>query len=419
MNASTVKGAEHFEEQPYGWVIVAVATICLALAFGANITVPLLVKPFESEFGWSRAAISMAYTALTIGAAAGGLFWGSLSDKVGAKRIAIFGVVIMSGSLMLIGRQDQIWAIYALYFVIGGFGFACLFTPLLALTGLWFNRHKGMAFGIVTAGGAIGQGITPLILQMLISATNWRDALLYMGAGYLILMIPLLLLLRPPPVLVASAADTSRSDSNLWGISHRITIPWLALAGIFCCICMAVPIIHLVPLGIGLNLSPETAVSLLATLMVSGMLGRLFFGSLADRIGALYTYITASFMQTVMVFWFTQTESLFALYVFSVIFGFGFAGVMTSLLICAREAAPLRITGFATSVVATTGWIGMGIGGFQGGYFYDLTGDYIWSYGIAAISGMINLVIVGCLIWYRRSSTGGFNSVRMRRSATA
>jgi hypothetical protein len=124
-------------------------------------------------------------------------------------------------------------------------------------------------------------------------------------------------------------------------------------------------------------------------------------------------------MQTVMVFWFTQTESLFALYVLSVIFGFGFAGVMTSLLICAREAAPLRITGFATSVIATTGWIGMGIGGFQGGYFYDLTGDYSWSYGIAAISGMINLVIVGCLIWYRRSSTGGFNSVRMRRSATA
>lgn len=414
MNDRTANGAEQFEEQPYGWVIIAVATLVLALAFGTNVTVPVLVKPFEQEFGWSRAAISLAYTALTIGAAAGGLFWGSLSDKIGAKHIAMFGVVMLSGSLMLLGRQDQLWSIYVLYFIIGGFGFACLFAPLLALVGLWFNRRKGLAFGIVTAGGAIGQGVAPVILQMMISASDWRDAITYMGAGYFVVMIPLLLLLRPPPVLEASAAEVSRSDTNLWGLPHRISIPWLAFAGIFCCICMAVPIVHLVPLGIGLNLSPETAVSLLATLMISGFFGRLFFGSLADRIGALYTYISASFLQTVMVFWFTQTQSLDVLYVLSAVFGFGFAGVMTSLLICAREAAPLRITGFATALVATTGWIGMGIGSYQGGYLYDLTGDYTWSYGIAAISGFINLAIVLCLIWYRRMRTGGFNSIALQ-----
>ena len=68
MNDRTANGAEHFEEQPYGWVIIAVATLVLALAFGTNVTVPVLVKPFEQEFGWSRAAISLAYTALTIGA---------------------------------------------------------------------------------------------------------------------------------------------------------------------------------------------------------------------------------------------------------------------------------------------------------------------------------------------------------------
>jgi MFS family permease len=413
MSGGTVSEAAHFEEQPYGWVIVAVATVCLALAFGTNVTVPVLVKPFEQDFGWSRGAISMAYTALTIGAAGGGLFWGSLSDKIGARRIALFGVVVMSGALMLIGQQSQLWPIYALYFVIGGFGFACLFTPLLALVGLWFSRRKGLAFGIVTAGGAIGQAISPVVFQIMISASDWRDAIFYLGAGYLVVMIPLLLLLRPPPVLAASAAEVSRSDSNHWGLPHQISLPWLALAGIFCCICMAVPIVHLVPLGIGLDLSPETAASLLATVMVAGTLGRLFFGSLADRIGALYTYITASFVQTVMVFWFTQTQSLYLLYVVSAVFGFGFAGVMTSLLICAREAAPLRITGFATSVIATTGWIGMGIGGYQGGYFYDLTGDYTWSYGIAALAGIINLTIVSSLIWYRRSRTGGFATVTL------
>ena len=414
MNASTDNGAGHFEEQPYGWVIVAVATLVLAFAFATNVTVPVLVKPFEQEFGWSRAAISMAYTALTIGAAGGGLFWGSLSDKIGAKRISLFGVVMLSLALILIGRQDQIWAVYLLYFVIGGFGFACLFTPLLALVGLWFHRRKGLAFGIVTAGGAIGQAIGPVVLQMMISATGWRDAVTYLGVGYLVVMLPLLMLLRPPPVLTTATADVGRSDFNHWGLPHRLTIPWLALAGVFCCMCMAVPIIHLVPLGIGLNLAPQTAASLLATVMVAGTLGRLFFGLLADRIGGLYAYLTASFVQTAMVFWFVQTEALFVLYVISAVFGFGFAGVMTSLLICAREAAPLRITGFATSVVATTAWIGMGVGGYQGGYFYDLTGDYTWSFSIAAVSGMINLAIVLSLIWYRRDRAGGFYTATLR-----
>ena len=56
-------------EHPYGWVIVAVSTISLALGFGAGGVVSVLMKPLEEEFGWFRADISMAYTAYTIGSA--------------------------------------------------------------------------------------------------------------------------------------------------------------------------------------------------------------------------------------------------------------------------------------------------------------------------------------------------------------
>ena len=136
--------------------------------------------------------------------------------------------------------------------------------------------------------------------------------------------------------------------------------------------------------------------------MVSGTFGRVFFGAVADRIGALYTYFVASLMQTVMVFWFTQSETLIVLHIIAAIFGFGFSGVMTSLLICAREAAPLRMAGFAASVISGAAWLGMGIGSYQGGYFYDLTGSYAWSYGNAAIAGIVNLVILAALILYRK-----------------
>ena len=116
-----------------------------------------------------------------------------------------------------------------------------------------------------------------------------------------------------------------------------------------------------------------------------------------------------------MVFFFTQTTSVATLYQLSVLFGFGFAGVMTCLLICAREAAPIRLSGFAMAAVATVGWVGMGFGSYQAGYFYDISANYRLSFAIAAIAGVANLLIVAALFWYRRAR----NSPQGRAVASA
>ncbi|MFK5977865.1 MAG: MFS transporter [Rhizobiaceae bacterium] len=396
----------------YGWVIVAASTYCMILAFGANLTVSVLIDPLQVEYGWSRAQISIAYTMLTVGAAIGGLFWGGLSDRIGSKKIAFFGAIVLSSQLALISFQTDLWAIYALYFILGAFGIGALFTPLLAMTGLWFSKNKGLALGIVTAGGAIGQGAIPFAERMMISAWGWRDAMLYLGLFYIITLIPVLFFLKPPPVFDAGAVELKTSNQNTWGISHTITLPWLSFAGLFCCICMAAPLIHLVPLGMDLGLGPETAASLLFVLMVSGLFGRLFFGVFADKVGGLKAYFIASVGQTISVFWFTQTTSLPLLYIISIVFGFAFAGVMTCLIICAQQAAPVRLTGLAVAMVSGTAWVGMGIGGFQAGYFFDQTGSYTISYANAAFAGVINITILMALFAYRRNRGMGGGSIQ-------
>ncbi len=398
---------ERVGEPRHGWVIVAVSTLCLALGFGAGSTVSVFMKPFEQEFGWLRADISMAYTMHTVGAGLGGLFWGSLSDRIGASKIAFIGAAAMSAGLAALQWQHDLWSLYLLYFLIGAAGFACLFTPLLALTGLWFSLRKGLAIGIVTAGGAIGQGVVPYLLQYLTTEFGWRDAVFYLGAGYSVVLFPLLFLLRPPPSVAPALDQGDGSDCNLWNVPHAITIPWLCLAGFFCCVCMAVPLVHLVPLGIDLGCSPRTAGGLLLALMVSGVFGRLFFGWLADRTGGLPAYFLASLAQTAVVFWFTQTRDIATLFQLSILFGFGFAGVMTCLLICAREAAPPRMSGMAMAIVSLAGWIGMGLGSYQAGLFYDVTASYLVSYANAAIAGIFNILVVAALIWYRRNVASG------------
>jgi uncharacterized membrane protein len=54
------------------------------------------------------------------------------------------------------------------------------------------------------------------------------------------------------------------------------------------------------------------------------------------------------------------------------------------------------------AIVSTVAWIGMGLGSYQGGYFYDVSGSYVLSYGISAIAGIVNIVIIALLMWYRQ-----------------
>ena len=412
MSTSIAAKAGTEREHPYGWVIVGVATICLTLGFGVNTIMSVFMKPFEDEFGWLRTDTSLAYTMNAIGAAAGGILWGGLSDVFSTRRIGLFGAIAISLGMIALRWQSELWSLYLLCFAIGAFGFAGLFTPMVALVGRWFSARKGLAIGVVTAGGALGQGLVPYIANLLVDEIGWRNAALWLGIGYLVILLPLIMLLRAPPVHAQAGAAAPSSDQNLWGIPHRITIPWLALASVFCCICMAVPLVHLVPLGIGIGCSAQTAAGLLLSAMIAGVFGRLFFGALADRVGGLGAYALSCFAQTAIVFWFTQTSSIVTLFELSILFGFGFAGVMTCLLICAREAAPIRLSGTAMAIVSTTAWIGMGIGSFQAGFFYDLQKSYVLSYGNAALAGVVNLTIVAALFWFRSN----YESVQARKA---
>ena len=175
----------------------------------------------------------MAFTLLAVGGALGGIVWGSLSDRIGARKVGYLGAFAISFGLIALRWQSDLWVLYLLYFLIGAIGFAPLFAPMVAISGLWFDRRKGFAIGIVTAGGAIGQGAVPYITRLLITEVGWRDAALYVGVGYLLILLPLLFLLKPPPAAGHSPQVASRSDDNQRGAPHKISIAWLSVAGFF------------------------------------------------------------------------------------------------------------------------------------------------------------------------------------------
>ena len=248
----------------------------------------------------------------------------------------------------------------------------------------------------------------PFGTTFLIDALGWRGAITALGVIILATLVPLALLAKEPPR--GSGGATADDTGIAVPISTNVVVIWLSAAVIFCCTCMSVPLMHLVPLIQGNGLSAPEASSVLFLLLVVAIAGRVAFGRLADLIGAVPAYMTASLWQTVLVYFFTQIRDLNALYVFSVIYGFGYAGVMTGLLTTIRALTPASRRSSSTGVIIAFAWLGHSIGGYQGGLFYDLTGAYNVSFANAALAGVINLFIVGALyltIRHRSAASAG------------
>ena len=394
---------EAVPEPVYRWVIVSASALMLALSMGmmVNGTSVFFIPLFE-EFGWQRGAVSLINTSGLAGLAIGGILMGRIADKTPIRRVILVGAVVIGLCMLGASQASALWQLYALFFIAGFLGAGAIFAPLIANVGNWFKTGSGLALGIASAGQALGQGGMPYVMALLIGALGWRDALLSVGLTMLVLLISLAMLIKQPPKNTTSS-DTGAADDLLADFGDTVLIApntialWLGAAAILCCTCMAVPLMHLVPLMQDRGISLEDAGSVLFVMLIVAIAGRIAFGKLADMIGAIRAYWIASCFQTVLVFFFIQIDTLYGYYIFAVIYGFGYAGVMTGILVCVRVLTPLSNRASVLGIVLFFAFMGHAIGGYQGGFFFDLTGNYTLTYANAAFAGILNLILIGAL----------------------
>ena len=385
----------------YGWVMVVVVFVLSGLAFGSMASISVFLKPVSLEFGWSRGQTSFAYTVASFASAAFGVIWGQVADKYGTKWFGYIGAICMSLVLFALSSLDSIIQFYLLYFLFGAMGSALLFSPLYANVGFWFKENPGLALGLAASGGAIGQAFIPHLSGILIENSGWKSAYIDLAIIYILIALPISFLIQESPWRISARTNTAQEDTD-FPLSEKEVVVWISCAVIFCCVCMSIPIMHLVPLLTDKGFSLEFATSVLMLLMFCGAFGRIFGGMLGDYIGALPGYILMSLGQTVFVVWFPHLLSPSDIYLIAALFGFTYSGVMSSILVCTRIMVSAKYGARAMSLTSFFGWIGMGLGGFLGGYFFDIYGDYIWAFTFAGISGVINLFMLFLFTLYIR-----------------
>lgn len=383
------------ESNPYRWIILGVSALILALTMGQLVNgLSAYVVPLEISEGWSRADIAFINTSGLIGLAFGSIVMGIAADKYGIRRIVITGISCTGVATIIASRSTELWQLYTLFLIAGALGGGALSAPLMALVGSWFIRGAGLAIGIAAAGQALGQGGVPFTATFLIDTFGWRDAMALQGIITLVALLPIALAIRNAPMPNTRATLSNETPS---GLPNAVVTAWLSVAVVFCCTCMAVPLMHLVPLIHGRGFEPTEAGSVLFTLLMVAIMGRVAFGKLADMIGAIPAYLIASGWQTVLVFGFVFMYQLDSFYIYAIVYGFGYAGVMTTVLVTVQNhTAPARRAS-SMGIVLAFAFLGHGFGGWQGGYFFDVTGEYSWTYANAALAGVVNLAIVSAL----------------------
>ena len=379
--------------------MVGVVFILTALAFGAFGSISVFLKPLAAEFAWTRAQTSLGYTSIALSSALFGVAWGFIADRFGTRWFGVIAALVMTASLFMLSTQTSIVHFYAFYFIFGAFGNALVGSPLFANVAYWFRHQPGLAIGITAAGGAFGQGIVPYLAGIMIETSGWRDAYMVMACGYLVIALPLGFLVRESPVRLR-AMRFPQHQMTVFPLREAEVVMWLSIAVLFCCNCMSVPIVHLVPLLTDAGRSLSSATSVLMVLMFAGVLGRILGGKLGDMLGPLPAYLLMSLGQTVFVFWFPFTDSGVALYVLAMLFGFTYSGVMSCILTCTRMMVSPGFAARAMSITSFFGYGGMGMGAFIGGLLFDMNGNYEGSFTFALVMGIINLLVLS-LFYYR------------------
>ena len=380
------------------WLVTGSAALMLALVMGTLVNgLTAFFIPMEAAEGWGRSGIAAINSFGLLGLAVGSVVMGFVSDRIGVRALCLIAVTAMGVSLLLTAYADALWQVYVIFFFAGALGGGALFAPLFATVGNWFPGMAGLAIGIAAAGQAVGQGGVPFLSAYLIERFGWRGAMIALGAAILAVLIPLAACMRDAP----ASAGASRAV-QVPPIPSAVAVPLLSAAVFFCCSCMAVPLMHLMPLIQGFCIPATDAGGVMFAMLLAAILGRVAYGKLCDMIGPLQSWAVASALQTAGVLAFTQFASLQAFLIFGVVYGFAYAGVMTSILVSTRALTPEHRRGAFMGIILAFAWLGHAFGGYQGAAAFDLTGSYAGGFVIGSAAGLVNLSLVGMLLLLAR-----------------
>ena len=380
------------------WRIAVASMFIIAIGWGAPYLISVALKAMAADLGAVRSVPSFAASLCYVGIGFGGIFMGWWADRVGAMWTAVLGsTMIGAGAIVASGGAE--WQLYLGYgAMVGLFGGAGLFAPLMSNTSRWFHAKRGTALAIVGSGQQLAGLFWPQVFRYALERASWRTTLFWYGVFVLAVVPALCLMLRHrPPAIVSTSARRANADRPQAGSSNLMQAV-LCAAIVCCCVPMALPLQHLVAFCSDLGFAQARGTEMLTLLLISAFLSRWIWGRMSDRIGGLRTILVGSVAQMVFLACYLFVDNLYALYAVSAAFGLGFGGLIPAYVLTVRDLFPGRDAGWRIGTVLFFGLVGMAIGAWMGGALYDWFAYYKPAFALGVAFNALNLVLIGGLL---------------------
>ena len=405
----------------YGWIVVAVAFVTMAIGVNARTAFSLLFPEILTEFGWERGltagafafgfVVSMVFTPLL----------GKMMDALGARFVMPLGVALLCAGLGLGTLIRQPWHLYmTLGLLVAGGSVIVGYTGHSLFLTNWFVQRRGAALGVAFSGVGIGSIVILPWLQGIIVSAGWRTACWALVALLLVVCVPLNIALqrtRPEDIGLAPDGDEAAARQAATGAhaanvvdrewaSVDWTLPramrtarfwWVAL-GFFSSLFVWYAIqVHQTKYLIDIGYDSTVAAFALGLIGLLGVASQIGLGVLSDRIGREWIwslsslgFIAACVLLLVMPYRPTPTL-LYAMVASQGLVGYGMAATYAAI---PAELFQGRHYGAVFSVLSVASGLGSGLGPWMAGAVYDRTGSYTPAFYLLIALTAVSMVAI-------------------------
>lgn len=284
----------------YGWFVVLAAFLCNFASTGLMIySFSLFVVPMSAALGVPRTSIALGSSIFTICMGLVSAYVGNQVTKGRVRVLILTGIVLLGGGNVLLSLSTSVPVFYGCYALVG---IGCAFAgPAVTstLATAWFDKHRGLASGIISCGASVCAIFVPSVLAIVMGSVGIRAAYLANAAIVVVLLTVVLVLVRTRPQDMGLLPDGVTPEELAVRASQRrspptgLTLQQAVRTPAMWLVCIAFAALGFGQIGVMQNagaflidqhFSTKTVASALGWIGLSGVVSTIFCGWLADRL---------------------------------------------------------------------------------------------------------------------------------------
>jgi len=390
----------------YRYILVVIAFLVMMIAWGVNYSFGVFFTPLLDEFGWTRAMTSGAFSLGIFLEGFGGMFMGRICDRFGPKVVVSICGILLGTGYMLMSQVSSAWHLYLFYGILAGIGLSGTYVPIISTVSKWFNRRRGLMTGIVSSGMGAGTLFMTPFAGWLISIKGWRFSYTTVGLAALIIILGSARFMQMPESGRAGShfvpeiqPETTQKVRERYPVDVKTvlkTISFWLVCAVFICwgmVTFAI-LVHIIPFAIEAGFSRVQAVNILTIFGGSVFFAKIITGISTDRLGSRPVFAIGIGMMTIGLVLLLTINKLWVVYLFGVIFAFGYGSGSVIMPNIVAEMFGLRFHGILLGIVNFCACIGCAAGPVAAGWLFDINGNYYAAFITTTLIGVIIFIMV-------------------------